>query len=41
MVQGGGGGGASLGISMSCLSCVRTVVGKICSAWSCTYPART
>ena len=42
---GGGGreGGAGVGISMSCLSCVFlcTVVGKVCSAWRCTYPTRT
>ena len=38
-----GEGSAGLGISMPCLSCVFlcTVVGKICSAWSCTYRACT
>ena len=38
-----GEGGAGIGISMSCLSCVFlcTVVGKICSDWPCTYPTHT
>ena len=37
------GAGVGVGISMSCLSCVFlcTVVGKVCSAWPCTYPTRT